>query len=110
MSSDIPSKQDRQPACAGTDLDTWFPGENQARHSSEITAAKRVCKGCELMTGCLDWALRHEQHGIWAGTTETERRKMRREQGIVYVPLTFAELYGRADAGRERGSLEDDAA
>lgn len=105
--ADIPGKQGAQPACAGTDTAAWFPASSAASNSAATTAAKRICGGCELRAACLQWALRHEKHGVWAGTTDSERRRMRREQGIEFIPLTYSDLYGRADKGTTR---EDDAA
>lgn len=48
--------------------------------------AKRVCRGCEVRAECLEYALdSHEQFGVWGGTSERERRRMRREGLEVVV-------------------------
>jgi len=36
-----------------------------------------VCVDCPVRQPCLEWAVEHPEHGIWAGTTERQRLKMR---------------------------------
>ena len=44
---------------------------------------KAVCASCQVREECLAHALRwpFEKHGIWGGTSERERRVMRRANG-----------------------------
>jgi WhiB family transcriptional regulator, redox-sensing transcriptional regulator len=63
-------------SCLGMDADLFFPerGDNEA-----LVAAKEVCRGCPVQVECLDHALRAgERWGVWAGTSERERYRMRR--------------------------------
>lgn len=66
------------PACAGHPLDLWFPvrhrgGDNHGR------TAKSICRGCPIRVDCLTGAVaRNEQHGIWGGAGEADRRVLRR--------------------------------
>ena len=40
--------------------------------------AKIICGRCPVQTECLNYALEfNEKHGVWGGTTERERRKIR---------------------------------
>jgi WhiB family redox-sensing transcriptional regulator len=40
--------------------------------------AKKICSGCAVVSACLEHALRNnENHGIWGGLNEAERRKLR---------------------------------
>lgn len=39
--------------------------------------AQKVCQQCPVVAECLAYALEHEDYGVWGGTTENERRKMR---------------------------------
>ncbi|MGH9117242.1 MAG: WhiB family transcriptional regulator [Acidimicrobiales bacterium] len=60
--------------CLGCDPDLFFPelGEPSA-------AAKAVCGGCVVRRECLEFALvTGQKHGIWGGTSERERRRLRR--------------------------------
>lgn len=40
-------------------------------------AAVAVCSLCTVRDECLAWALEHREHGIWGGTTDRERTRMR---------------------------------
>lgn len=65
-------------ACAGLDPNLMFPerGESTAE-------AKAVCAGCLVRAECLEFALVEViKHGLWGGTSERERRRLRRERGI----------------------------
>jgi WhiB family redox-sensing transcriptional regulator len=54
--------------------------------------AKAMCADCPVRQECLDHALREGIHyGIWGGTSERERRTMRRELGIT-APPTVREI------------------
>lgn len=40
--------------------------------------AKAICATCPVKQQCLDFALESgEQHGVWGGTSERQRRRMR---------------------------------
>lgn len=56
-------------ACRGSGLD-WFP----SRHDLWAEAdAVNVCRTCPHQAECLAWAIEHDEHGIWGGTTDRER-------------------------------------
>ena len=66
-------------ACSGLDPDLFFPVSTAGASLTDIEAAKRVCQRCPVTTPCLHWALDLGQvSGIWGGTTEEERRALRR--------------------------------
>lgn len=52
--------------------------------------AKAVCMGCEVRIECLDYALAiGEKVGVWGGTSERERRTIRRQRsGRRLRPVT----------------------
>lgn len=63
--------------CAQVDSELFFP-EHQGKSPR---AAKRICAVCPVQAECLEYALQHrEQFGVWGGTTERERRRMRPRQ------------------------------
>ena len=63
--------------CAQTDPEAFFPEKGGSTRE-----AKRICLGCEVSDGCLDYALAHdERFGIWGGLSERERRRLKR--GII---------------------------
>jgi WhiB family redox-sensing transcriptional regulator len=64
----------RRAACRGKGCDPWFATTREAED-----AARAVCEPCPVRRECLAYALgAPELVGIWAGTDEQERRRMRR--------------------------------
>lgn len=67
-------------ACRDTDPDLFFPVGTTGPAIEQIAEAKSVCDECESRKPCLDFALTTNQDsGIWGGTSEEERRKIRRQ-------------------------------
>lgn len=68
--------------CFGQGTELWFPPRGTP--IPQIAKAKAICKQCPIRQKCLDYALWHgDRHGIWGGTTEMERRRMRQTTPIV---------------------------
>ena len=62
--------------CRGTDTDKFYP-EKGGRN----VTAKRICDRCPVKVECLEYALEtDEKYGIWGGTSEEERKEMRRDR------------------------------
>lgn len=80
LASDVIPEWQERANCDGVPTDFFYPEKGQT-----ATAALRVCRGCDLnvKAECLQWALDNNERGIWGGTTEQERRKMRRQQGVA---------------------------
>ena len=67
-------------ACRDTDPDLFFPVGTTGPAVEQIENAKAVCDSCDAKDPCLDFALTTNQDsGIWGGTSEEERRKLRRQ-------------------------------
>ena len=64
--------------CATVDPELFFPDKAGAKAFD----AKRVCRVCPVQAPCLEWALENNEVGIWAGTSENQRRMLRRERGM----------------------------
>jgi WhiB family redox-sensing transcriptional regulator len=62
--------------CATTDPALFFP-ENGDGKSSRV--ARAICAQCPVTAECLDWAVTHHEMGVWGGTTEAGRRKIRHQ-------------------------------
>ena len=70
----------RVSACRDTDPDLFFPVGTTGPAIEQIENAKAVCDSCEAQTECLEYALATNQDsGIWGGTSEEERRKLRKQ-------------------------------
>lgn len=68
---------DREPwmdaaVCAQTDPELFFPdgGGNAA-------LARRICSTCPVVENCLQYAVEHNEQGIWGGTSAKTRQRMR---------------------------------
>jgi WhiB family transcriptional regulator, redox-sensing transcriptional regulator len=67
-------------ACRDTDPDLFFPVGTTGPAIEQIETAKAVCRQCDVQRECLDYALATNQDsGIWGGTSEEERRALRRQ-------------------------------
>jgi WhiB family redox-sensing transcriptional regulator len=66
-------------ACRQTDPDLFFPPGRTGVAIEQLEAAKSVCRSCPVQHPCLQFALETNQEaGIWGGTDEDERRRLRR--------------------------------
>lgn len=66
-------------ACRGMDPALFYPDRGDL---DAVRRAKEVCRGCAVQEQCLAWALHAcERIGIWGGTSEAERRALRRAMG-----------------------------
>jgi len=65
-------------ACRGPESAMFFPptyAERRDERDARESRAKAICAVCPVRRECLEYALRiGEQHGIWGGLTEAERR------------------------------------
>ena len=67
--------------CMDADPELFFPeSPEDIYHNSR--KAKEICNQCAFKTLCLDYALTVDVVGIWAGTTKTDRRKLRKEKNL----------------------------
>ncbi|EHI47554.1 WhiB family transcriptional regulator [Rhodococcus opacus PD630] len=64
--------------CRTTEPSAFFApdGERRGARIRRERRAKQICDGCVVARQCRAHATEHrETHGIWGGTTETERRR-----------------------------------
>lgn len=60
--------------CRGVDPDVFFP-----ERGMDTSQVKAICRACDVQAECLAYALNgHERFGIWGGTSERERRRLRK--------------------------------
>jgi WhiB family transcriptional regulator, redox-sensing transcriptional regulator len=66
-------------ACRDQDPELFFPLSEMGPGARQAERAKSVCARCPVRAECLGYALDNGlDHGIFGGTTETERRALRR--------------------------------
>lgn len=67
-------------ACRGPQARVFFPPAHFERKDEKLERegrAKAICATCSVQQECLDYALRiREQHGIWGGLSENERKPL----------------------------------
>lgn len=69
---------EKDAACRDSDPNMFFP-----ERGSSTREAKAVCAICPVRDECLDYALMNgEKFGIWGGTSERERRRIRKIRTI----------------------------
>ncbi|MER6349957.1 WhiB family transcriptional regulator [Streptomyces sp. NPDC001595] len=68
-----------QAACLREDPDLFFPIGTSGPALMQTEQAKAICRRCPVREPCLQYALDSDQAiGVWGGTSETERRAIRR--------------------------------
>jgi WhiB family redox-sensing transcriptional regulator len=67
----------RRAACKGADTDLFFPDSGQG-----AAEARAVCTRCPVKAECLEFALACGPmlRGVWGGTTERTRRRLRADR------------------------------
>lgn len=72
----VHARWEARAACRDADPNIFFPEKGATK--AAVREAKAVCRACPVKAECLAGALeRREMYGIWGGTTETDRRKLR---------------------------------
>ena len=65
--------------CAQVDQDGFYPDKG-----GSTANAKATCARCVVREQCLEYALANdERYGIWGGTSEGDRRKIRRARKLA---------------------------
>lgn len=68
-------------ACRDIDAPDLFHPKSEIGHywQDRIAEAKAICAACPVRLACLEQALASPStHGIWGGTTDSERTALRR--------------------------------
>ncbi|MDH6629544.1 WhiB family redox-sensing transcriptional regulator [Streptomyces sp. LBL] len=65
--------------CRHEDPDLFFPIGTTGPALVQQEQAQAVCRRCPVQEQCLEWALDTGQSiGVWGGTSENERRALKR--------------------------------
>jgi WhiB family redox-sensing transcriptional regulator len=76
--------------CREIDLEVFFPENDRWAEKR----AKDICAGCLVRAQCMDYALAHNEVGIWGGTTQRERNKIKNRyvrslKGLAAQPVSL---------------------
>ena len=65
--------------CRDEDPELFFPIGTTGPAAVQVEDAKVVCRRCSVVEDCLSWAVETGQDaGVWGGTSEDERRLLKR--------------------------------
>lgn len=68
---------DGSQVCAKVDPELFFPDPTETQE--RLQQVKPLCDSCAFLAPCLEYALANpSMQGIWAGTSDRERKLMRR--------------------------------
>ncbi|MDL5205291.1 WhiB family transcriptional regulator [Streptomyces sp. ALI-76-A] len=76
VSTDAPDRP--RPACADEDPELFFPIGTTYPAKWQTEDAKAVCRRCPLIESCFQVALERNELGVWGGTDEADRRRIKR--------------------------------
>jgi WhiB family transcriptional regulator, redox-sensing transcriptional regulator len=66
-------------ACRREDPELFFPIAQTGPGLVQLAKARAICARCQVRADCLSFALETVQdHGVWGGKSEEERRALRR--------------------------------
>ena len=71
--------------CNGLDTELFFT--DATKTYPQMPLLKRVCGNCVVQEACLDYALHHAVLGWWGGTSELQRKRLRKKLNIIAEPL-----------------------
>lgn len=66
-------------SCTYTDPDMFFTEQSDENYQRDTTMAKTVCGRCVYKVECLEWAMESREMGVWGGTSDLDRRQLRRK-------------------------------
>ena len=73
-------------ACQHEDPELFFPIASEGPALERVNAAIGICLRCPVRSECLSFGLTATREGIWGGTTQRERRAIRRRRARVAAP------------------------
>lgn len=83
--SDLFSLDPSSMMCRQTDPDLWTPSKGESPEP-----AKALCRRCEWIGPCLQYALEHpDTTGVWGATTGKERVRLRAGKTVSRTPANY---------------------
>jgi hypothetical protein len=85
--------------------DIFFPpSETKGKPSAKAMAMRdeawfAYCRTCPVLEQCFEFAVEHETYGVWAGTTELDRARLRLEYESNRDPELLEYARNRLRAG-----------
>ncbi len=90
--------------CLGEDPELFFPVGNTVPALVQIEEAKAICRRCEVVDTCLNWAMESGQKaGVYGGLSDAERHALKRREARARVLSRIAGAQGRQRDPRIHG-------
>lgn len=77
-------------ACRGWDTHRFYVGKDAAQPPVDIL---ELCLSCPVRPRCLNEAMQNYEYGIWGGTTEKQRRQLRRNYQRKTCPSCAGDVF-----------------
>lgn len=68
--------------CRGETTSRFFPEDFELPDPGALA----LCRRCPVREACLQWALEHEEVGIWGGLTDSQRRAINVTRSRIRCP------------------------
>jgi WhiB family redox-sensing transcriptional regulator len=72
--------------CKNADTRVFFILREDKDQRQRRAAAYAICQACSVQRECLEYAIVNNEVGIWGGTSERDRRLMRRHWNPLITP------------------------
>ena len=87
----------KRAACLGSSTETFYLEDRPLD-------ALMICSICPVKSECFEYAIKHEEYGVWGGSTEQDRRTYRKTYGISIQTLDRkAPIPDHGSCGTETG-------
>ena len=80
-------------ACSVTELHLFF-----SLDPKDERKAKNICADCPVKEPCLEFAMRHDERGVWGGTNDRQRNRLRIKRYADLVALASFSLHNNTHA------------
>lgn len=80
---------DGSQSCSQIGTEFYYSKPTNKKELELAVQIKNLCSNCTFKDECLEWALHYEKYGIWGGTTEDERKSIRKKRGITVRDPAF---------------------
>lgn len=75
----------RRARCRGAWEEPGWDPDGKTLHADPVV--QEFCNKCDVRKQCLLWALAHDEHGVWGGTTRAERDRIKRGISRATCPV-----------------------
>lgn len=76
----VPDFRGTEP-CTDVPLEAFFEARDGASHQWETKVVISVCQSCPIQVECQEWAIAHQEYGVFGGLTQSQRRHIRKLRG-----------------------------